>query len=71
MDNKKEYTTQEAIDFLIDNDLDEMAEVGDIPSTYLADILRRGFIGYEKYTPEELELELRDRLDDMTIIVKA
>ena len=46
------------IEMLIDNDID-LIKAGD--DYYLDMTLRCGFKGYENYTDDELEVELKDR----------
>lgn len=61
-------TMQEAINNLIEDDLDIGADM----NAYISDILRDGFKGYNNYTLEELTEEYNQRInpDDVQVTIK-
>jgi hypothetical protein len=55
-------TREEMIDFLVDDDIDAVIadhSVGDY--SYLADMLHMGMKGYDNFTLEELQAEIKER----------
>lgn len=62
IDAEKKMTREEKIQYLIDDDLESFVndyEFGDYSA--VANILEYGFIGYDKYTDEELDKEIKER----------
>ena len=57
-------TKQNAIDKLVDNEIDSIRSSADSNDVeYLSAILCDGFIGYSKFTNEQLEEELGNQFD--------
>ena len=67
----KKITTSDAIDKLIDNEIDTIIEsnlLGD--NSYVYSIFANGFKGYVKFTKEQLEDELYQQFGQKFKIVK-
>ena len=67
----KEITTSDAIDKLIDNEIDTIIQsnlLGD--NSYVYSIFAHGFKGYVKFTKEQLEDELSEQFGQKFKIVK-
>lgn len=67
----KEITTSDAIDKLIDNEIDTIIQLdstGD--NSYVYSIFAHGFKGYVKFTKEELEDELYQQFGQKFKIVR-
>ena len=60
--DKIEMTREELIEILLDDDFD--AIVNQYCTDYLYNILRLGFVGYEKMTNEQLIQEYYNRMTD-------
>lgn len=58
----KKMTREEIIDTLINNDI-EIVQSGEA-NDYLDNVLRCGFVGYEKQTDQELENEINERVEE-------
>ena len=56
----EEIERDKIIEELLDDDIDTIIHGYEI--AYLSDILREGFIGYNKYTDQELEQEYLTRI---------
>lgn len=62
MQNTMTFTYDEAIEWLVDDDIDDLQQMfanGDF--TYIGDLLKGGFCGYYKYTKEQLVREISER----------
>lgn len=55
-----EMTKEEAIEWLIDDDIDTCTEANE----WFRSVMKNGFIGYNQYTDENLENEINDRRMD-------
>lgn len=61
----KKITTVQAIEWLVDDDIDTIdSSINNGDYEYLDNILRKGFVGYERFTKEELIKELEERYDE-------
>lgn len=61
----KKITTVQAIEWLVDDDIDTInSSINNEDYEYLDNILRKGFVGYERFTKEELIKELEERYDE-------
>ena len=60
----KKITTIQAIEWLVDDDIDTIEHsIKEGDYEHLDNILKKGFVGYERFTKRELIEELEERCD--------